>query len=161
MWSYAALAVTVAVAGGCSGLADPTECNDAITDQCAPLYTPTFQHVYDMTLAPHCGSGARSCHSEAGRAGGMSFGTIDEAYDALLTPGQDRVIPGDIHCSIMLIRTNSTDSSIQMPRGSSLSAAEKCSLVQWVAQGALRYSMPDAAMPDAAMPDAPIDAGIQ
>lgn len=137
MWSYVVLAVAVAGAG-CSSGADPTECNDATTATCNPLYTPTFDHVYTMTLQPHCGSDSRSCHSDSGMAGGMSFATIDQAYSALLEPGQDRVIPGDIHCSIMLIRVMSDDSSIQMPRGSSLPDAEKCSLIQWVDQGAQR-----------------------
>lgn len=138
MSSYVALAMTIVVTAGCSSGADPTECNDAITATCNPQYPPTFQNVYDFTLAPHCGSGARACHSDQGMAGGMSFATIDQAYAELLEPGQDRVIPGDIHCSIMLIRVMSDDNSIKMPRGSSLEPAEQCALIQWVDQGAQR-----------------------
>jgi hypothetical protein len=134
---FATLVVAVVIAG-CSGGDPPLECNTEITATCAPLYNPTFQNVYDMTLRPHCGSGARSCHSSDGNAGGMSFATIDEAYADLLADGEDRVIPGDIACSVMLIRTHSTQGGVQMPPGSQLPAAEKCSLVQWVAQGALR-----------------------
>jgi hypothetical protein len=98
--------------------------------------------------------------------GGMTFSTIDNAYGELLEPGQDRVIPGDPSCSIMIIRTHATDFSIKMPPGSSLPEAEKCALVQWVAQGASRTPVvydaapPDAAPPDAAPPDAAIDATI-
>jgi hypothetical protein len=138
MASYVALVMTLVVTAGCSSGADPTECNDATTAECAPQYPPTFQNVFDFTLSQHCGSGARSCHSDAGMAGGMSFATIDQAYAELLEAGQDRVIPGDIHCSIMLIRVMSDDSSIQMPRGSSLGDPEKCALIQWVDQGAQR-----------------------
>jgi hypothetical protein len=139
MWPTATLFVAAAVlAAGCPGEDPPLECNTQITATCAPLYTPTFDNVYNMTLRPHCGSGAISCHSDDGNAGDMSFATIDQAYAELLEVGADRVIPGDLACSIMLIRTHSTNGDIKMPPGSSLPAAEKCALVQWVAQGALR-----------------------
>ena len=161
MWSYATLVVAAVVVAGCSGGDPVLECNQQVTATCATLYEPTFDNVYNMTLKPHCGSGARSCHSDAGHAGDMSFATIDQAYSELLEAGQDRVIPGDIACSIMIIRTNSADFDIKMPPGSSLPAAEKCALVQWVAQGALREPAPfDAAPPDAAPSDAAIDATL-
>lgn len=155
------LAWAVAACGG----GDPDlECDTQVTAACAPLYPPTFDNVYTMTLAPHCGSGARSCHSDAGKKGGMTFATIDDAYAALTAAGQDRVIAGDPACSIMIIRTNTTRPTIQMPPGSQLGAAERCSLVQWVAGGALRTglpALPDAAVLDAAPADgAPPDAGV-
>src|SRR5512134_700571 len=81
MWLTATLFVAAALAG-CSGGDPPLECNMTVTPTCAPLYQPTFDNVYSMTLMPHCGSGTRSCHSDAGMKGGMSFQTIDQAYDA-------------------------------------------------------------------------------
>jgi hypothetical protein len=133
---WSPVVIAAALAAGCGQ--DPTlDCLIEVDTTCAPLYTPTFDNVYSMTLAPHCGSGARSCHSDAGQAGGMSFATIDQAYAELLEDGQDRVIPGDAACSIMIIRTQAS-SSIKMPPGSGLPAAEKCALLQWVANGAQR-----------------------
>lgn len=160
MWPTATLFVALVV-GACGGEDPPLECNTQVTTACAPLYPPTFENVYTMTLRPHCGAGARSCHSDSGMKGGMSFDTIDGAYDALLEPGQDRVIPSDPACSVMIIRTHATDFSIKMPPGSSLPAAELCALVQWVANGAERTPGAfDAAVPDASPADASIDATI-
>jgi hypothetical protein len=159
MWPTATLFVALVV-GGCGGDDPPLECNTQVSAACAPLYPPTFENVYSMTLVPKCGSGARSCHSDSGMKGGMTFSTIDNAYAALLEPGQDRVIPGDPSCSVMIIRTHSLDFSIKMPPGSSLQAPELCALVQWVANGAERTpGVPDAA-PDASPADASIDATI-
>jgi hypothetical protein len=160
MWPTATLFVALVV-GGCGGDDPPLECNTQVSAACAPLYPPTFENVYSMTLEPHCGAGARSCHSDSGMKGGMTFDTIDSAYAGLLEPGHDRVIPGDPACSVMIIRTHAPESSIQMPPGSPLPAAELCALVQWVANGAER--MPgaiDAALPDASLADASIDATI-
>jgi hypothetical protein len=136
MWPYA-LVLAVGL-GACSG-GDPTlECNTTVTASCTPLYPPTFDNVYSMTLAPHCGSEAAACHSDAGMKGGMTFSTIEHAYDELLEAGEDRVIPGDPSCSIMIIRTHASSASVKMPPGSTLPDAEKCALVQWVANGAER-----------------------
>jgi len=161
MWPTATLALALVVSA-CGGGTPPLECNTEVTETCATLYPPTFDNVYTMTLAPHCGSGARSCHSDAGMKGGMTFSTIDNAYASLLEPGRDRVIPGDPMCSVMIIRTHSPDFSVKMPPGSSLPAAEQCALVQWVAQGALRNPAEfDASPPDATPADAaPIDATL-
>jgi hypothetical protein len=157
MWPVATLLVAlVASTTACGGGEPILECNTTVTPACAPLYPPTFENVYTMTLRSDCGSGANSCHSDRGEAGGMSFATIDGAYAALLAPGEDRVIPGDPSCSIMIIRTHTSQSDIKMPPVSGLSEAERCALVQWVAEGALRTPVPppDAALPDAALPDA-------
>lgn len=100
---------------------------------CAPLYAPTFSNVYAMTLRDTCGSQRSSCHSAAGKQGGMSFEDPAHAYAALLA---GRVVPGDPGCSKMIVRTSSPGADYQMPPGDAMSEAERCALIQWVQSGA-------------------------
>jgi hypothetical protein len=123
MWIAAAL-----VLGGCP--AQPPECI-AVDTACAPLYVPTFDNVFAMTLEKKCGSAA--CHSRSTKAGGMSFEDPQHAYDALLA---GRVTSGDPGCSDMIVRTSSPGADYQMPPGSALIPSERCALIQWVAAGA-------------------------
>lgn len=90
-----------------------------------------------MTLRDTCGSQRESCHSAAGRQGGMSFEDQQHAFDALRA---GRVVPGNPGCSKMIVRTDSPGTSYQMPPGDPLSEAERCVLLQWVAGGALAGS---------------------
>jgi hypothetical protein len=134
--------VALALASGACGPGEedpPLECIDpatpALDTSCMPLYPPTFDNIYNMTLRPKCvGSG---CHGGGGQ-GGLGMSTIDGAYAELLEAEQLRVVPGDPACSEMIIRTTASEQAIKMPPGVSLLAAEKCALVQWVANGALR-----------------------
>ncbi len=125
MWIAAALML-----GGCP--ASPPDCLTVDT-ACAPLYVPTFDNVYSMTLRDDCGSARGACHSRTGQAGGMSFEDPQHAYDALLA---GRVTPGNPGCSEMIVRTESPGTDYQMPPGAALIPAERCALVQWVAAGA-------------------------
>jgi hypothetical protein len=134
MWIGFVVPLAVAAAA-CSD--DALACVD-VTTECAPLYPPTFDNVFANTLDVKCGSDSASCHSDSGMAGGMSFATIDGAHAELLEVGQARVIPGEPSCSLMIIRTHASDSSVLMPPGARLSEAERCALVQWVAGGAAR-----------------------
>lgn len=111
----------------------PPDCI-TVDPACAPLYTPTFTNVYNMTLKDTCGSQNVSCHSAAGLQGGMSFQDQQHAYQALRS---GRVVPGNPGCSKMIVRTSSLGADYQMPPGDSLSAAERCALIQWVQNGAL------------------------
>jgi hypothetical protein len=143
MSSRAVLLAAIAVAGcGPGGEDPPLDCIDpmtpAISTTCAPLYVPTFDNVYTMTLAPKCAGTGAACHSASGNKGEMTLSSIDRAYEELLEPEQTRVVPGDPACSEMIIRTTASDQSIKMPPGTSLSMPEKCALVQWVANGAQR-----------------------
>ena len=81
-----------------------------VDTSCSPLYAPTFDNIYTMMLRDTCGSQRSSCHSAAGRSGGMSFEDEQHAYDALLA---GRVVPGD-----------------------PLGPAERCALIQWIQAGA-------------------------
>jgi len=128
-WFAAALAA--ALLGGCATDAPPT-CVTVDTT-CAPLYAPTFDNVYTKTLRDTCGSARSSCHSAAGKQGGMSFEDEAHAYAALLA---GRVVPSDPGCSKMIVRTDSPGAGYQMPPGDPLSEPERCALIQWVQAGA-------------------------
>jgi len=137
------LAVLFGGLAGCTSDAMPA-CITVDTT-CAPLYMPTFDNIYTRTLRDSCGSQRSSCHSAAGRQGGMSFEDETQAFAALRA---GRVVPGDPGCSTMIVRTDSPGASYQMPPGDALSAAERCVLIQWVAAGALAGS---AAAPQGAL----------
>ncbi|MBC7977181.1 MAG: hypothetical protein H7138_19575 [Myxococcales bacterium] len=104
-----------------------------VDTSCAPLYPPTFENVYSMTLQTTCGSERSACHSAAGRAGGMSFEDPAHAYAALVN---GRVLPRDPACSQVIVRTSSVGEDYQMPPGDPMSEAERCALIQWVQRGA-------------------------
>lgn len=127
------LAVALATCGFAGCTSDPPPSCIAVDTACAPLYAPTFDDVYTRTLRDTCGSTRSSCHSAAGKQGGMSFEDEAHAY-AALTAG--RVVPGDPGCSKMIVRTDSPGAGYQMPPGDPLSEPERCALIQWVAAGA-------------------------
>jgi len=129
LWFVAVLAV--APPAGCTN--DPPPSCITVDTTCAPLYAPTFDNVYTMTLQNTCGSQRSSCHSAAGKQGGMSFEDPQHAYTALLA---GRVMPGNPGCSKMVVRTSSPGASYQMPPGDPLSPPERCALIQWIAAGA-------------------------
>lgn len=128
LWFVAALA-----AASLAGCTDPAPSCITVDTTCAPLYAPTFDNVYAMTLRDTCGSQRSSCHSAAGKQGGMSFEDKSHAYAALLA---GRVMPGNPGCSKMIVRTDSPGADYQMPPGDPLSEPERCALIQWVQAGA-------------------------
>jgi hypothetical protein len=125
------VAVLTAGLAGCTTDALPSCIT--IDTTCAPLYAPTFDNVYTRTLKNTCGSERSSCHSAAGKQGGMSFQDESHAYAALLA---GRVMPGDPGCSKMIVRTDSPGAAYQMPPGDPLPEPERCALIQWVQAGA-------------------------
>ena len=126
MW-LAALPLAFA---GCPG-EDPPRCV-TVEASCSPLYQPTFDNVFNMTLQTTCGGRLSACHA-AGGAGEMSLADPATAYAALL---DGRVTPGDPGCSEIIVRTGAPGKDYQMPPGSARGAPERCSLIQWVAAGA-------------------------
>ena len=126
MW----LAVLLAALAGCPEDGPPA-CVTVETS-CTPLYAPTFDNVFNNTLKGGCGSMIGSCHSASG-AGKMSLADPAAAYASLL---DGRVTPGDPGCSELIVRTDVSGKSYQMPPSTNLGAAERCSLIQWVAAGA-------------------------
>ena len=130
---FVVVAIACALAG-CPGEEQPPICITVDT-ACAPLYPPTFANVYANTLRPTCGATNGSCHSAAGKKGGLSFADEQTAYDGLLNT---RVKPGDPGCSEMVVRSSSPGTDYEMPPGGGLNVAARCALLQWVQAGAPR-----------------------
>jgi hypothetical protein len=124
------LAVLSAALAGCPD-SGPPSCVTVETS-CMPLYEPTFENVYNMTLRSGCGGGLDACHSAIGR-GKMSLADPVAAHASLL---DGRVEPGDPGCSEVIVRTDAPGEDYQMPPGVTLGAAERCSLILWVQAGA-------------------------
>jgi hypothetical protein len=127
------LFLSAILAAGCPGSEPPPACMTVDT-ACAPQYTGNFTEVYNRTITPDCGAGDGSCHSASGDSG-LSFATIDGAYDSLLAK---YVTPGDPSCSELIVRTSSPGKDYQMPQGAPLSEPEQCALRKWVEAGAPR-----------------------
>lgn len=128
------LVLTLLVAS-CGGDVSAPNCLQLEPD-CSPLYDPVFNQVFSNTLARSCGVGAGSCHAAAGAKGGLVLDDADIAHAQLML--NDRVIPGDAACSVLLKRLDHQTPSRVMPPGAKLSAAEICSVRKWIEAGAQR-----------------------
>lgn len=129
--------------GACSS--DDSSGFDCVQDldlSCAPQHDPpTFQAIFDNTLHPTCASGRGTCHTADAQMGGLVFEDIDQSYDLLLgnVDGRARVMPGDPSCSLIVERLEADTPATRMPPASQpLPAAERCTIEQWIAQGAQR-----------------------
>ena len=131
--------VALALLGGACADDDVLECVD-VSAECAPLYTPEFDEIFTRTLQPKCALEGGSCHSIDGARAGLVFEDADTSYDLLLgnLDGRARVVPGDISCSILTARVSTSSPGLVMPPRNPLSDAERCVLIQWVANGAQR-----------------------
>jgi hypothetical protein len=139
--------VIVALATACpqddGGEDEPLPCVDVDADACAPLYAPSWDNVFAMTLTPDCATGGLSCHASADAQGaeleGLFFADPDGARALLLDDRGDStfVVPGDASCSQLVIRLATDDTIRRMPPGTTLSAEEICSVAQWVQMGAM------------------------
>ena len=133
------LLATLLSASGCGQPAPSGECVSGLdVATCSPLYPPTFDDVYERTLAKTCALSGASCHAAEGQAGGLSFESADAAYDHLTGGEEPRVIAGDAACSPLVERIEATDEARVMPPGSPLSDAERCAVEQWIENGAKR-----------------------
>ena len=117
------------------------ECAE-LSSPCEPrLYPPTFEAVYQNTLAKTCAGGGSSCHSGDSPQAGLGFGDPDTAHAALLadsTSGRARVVPGDAACSELMVRLEHSEQSWGMPVGGQLPENERCSIITWIEEGAQR-----------------------
>jgi len=127
------LFAALAVALGSTGCGE--ECA-TVSTACDPLYSPSFDDVHARTLATSCATAGSACHGSEGGRSGLVLSEPEGAYRALVEAG--RVIPGDPGCSELVARIVSTDPDVQMPPGAPLSDAERCAIVQWIANGATR-----------------------
>lgn len=110
-----------------------------VSTSCEPLYEPTFDNVWQNTLVASCAVGS-TCHTSGGDRGGLSLDDADRAYAELLGDSGDdaRVLAGDPSCSALIRRIVTDDEGEAMPPGAPLSEAERCAVIQWVANGAKR-----------------------
>jgi hypothetical protein len=132
------------VATGCE--TDPRDplptCIAFDADACTPLYVPTFERVHSETLVPRCGVPGGFCHGEPegdGAVGGLFISDPAVTHAMLLGEGEfdPFVEPGDPSCSPLMVRLNVEDAALMMPPGEQpLPADERCSIAQWIAQGA-------------------------
>ncbi|MBM4356598.1 MAG: hypothetical protein FJ096_00655 [Deltaproteobacteria bacterium] len=124
----ASVLACLAPLGGCS-----PECVE-VADDCAPLYEPSFEQVFERTLLPTCAGGGSACHGTDGGRGGLVFAERGASHAALVDGGL--VLAGDPGCSELVKRLASDDPEVQMPPGSPLPASERCAIERWIAGGA-------------------------
>jgi hypothetical protein len=122
---------------------EPTKpvCLKRLTLDCAMTFAPKFESIFDNRLRPTCGAAGVSCHGSAGAQAGLVLDDIDQAYDSLLgldRANNARVIPNDPECSPLMMRLESDDPGTVMPVGSKLPEGERCSIRNWIANGAER-----------------------
>jgi hypothetical protein len=105
-----------------------------VSAECNPIVSPpTFDAIYSNILHGSCASGAGACHGRG--AGGLSMDTADAAFEGLSA----RLTPGDISCSPLVQRIESTDPVRRMPPGPTpLTEPQRCAIRQWIANGAER-----------------------
>ncbi len=122
-----------------SGCSDEPVCAE-VSAECAPLYEPTFENVFDITLSQRCAVAGGVCHAAEGAQAGIVFVDIDDSYDLLTGGAGGRVLvdPAALGCGTLLSRVAADDPARTMPPNAPLSEAERCSIIQWVAAGAVR-----------------------
>ncbi|MBP9087713.1 MAG: hypothetical protein KBG15_16440 [Kofleriaceae bacterium] len=118
---------------GCSDF--PPTCI-TLAPTCQPLYPPTFENVYNNTIAKKCGGDSTSCHSREGMRGGLDLTDRATAFAALTSGSSRRAVAGDAACSGLIVRISSTGHAWSMPPEAPLGEAERCALEQWVQNGA-------------------------
>ncbi|MEM7159069.1 MAG: hypothetical protein AAF799_39900 [Myxococcota bacterium] len=120
--------------------AAPSNCVERDATACTPLYEPTWDRVFSETLQPSCGVPGGACHGDStaiGASGGFLITDMDATHDMLLNGGW--VEAGDEQCSPLMFRLDTDETSLLMPPGSQpLDENERCSVAQWIAQGANR-----------------------
>jgi hypothetical protein len=122
--------------------APTSACVPGLSTDCSPLYDPpTFSVIFDKILLPTCAQGMGTCHTAAGAKGGIVMEDADDTYERLLglVDQRARVEPGDPACSLLVRRLEAPSAEERMPPGPTpLSAAERCTIVLWIANGAAR-----------------------
>ncbi len=112
----------------------PPACTTVDATTCHELYPPTWDNVYANTIAMSCGADRSSCHSDAGKSGGITFADKATSYTELLN---GRVKPGNAGCSLLVVRIEGVGTDYQMPKGDPLGAPERCAIAKWVEMGGL------------------------
>lgn len=138
----------------CNGDDDPDEassddasalpdCINFDTAGCDLLYEPTFDNVYAQTLLPTCATMTASCHSDAQSPGAVDHdlffaGAADSHMRLLQDRGDETFVrANDPSCGVLSVRLRTDDEVLRMPSGSMLLDTEICSVLTWIANGAL------------------------
>ena len=120
------------------------QCVDVETGECAMLYQPTWDNVFQQTLQPRCSTGQGACHGNPdanGARNGLVLSDPDEAYSILLGEGMGTafVEPGNPACSPLVVRLDTDDPLLRMPpAGNPLDERERCAIRRWISDGAAR-----------------------
>ena len=118
--------------------AAPMRCVERDASACTPLYEPTWDRVFSETIQPSCGVPGGACHGDStaiGASGGFLVTDMDATHAMLLDGGW--VEAGDEQCSELMFRLDTDDNSFLMPPGTQpLADNERCSVAQWIAEGA-------------------------
>ena len=135
---------TVLACGDDGGNAPAPECLPELPRDCNIVWQ-NYDAIWDNAFSS-CGSATTGgfCHGAEGQMAGLLMSDKDTAYDSLLggNDGRARVIPGDPECSTLVQRIESEDAAFQMPPGGRMTAPQRCSIIQWIAQGANRDDPP-------------------
>ncbi len=125
---------------GCGDDPGAPRCVEIAEQPCDDLYPPTWENVYTNTLAAKCATAGGACHGSptaSGAGGGLYFDTLEDSHQRLLDGGW--IEPQDAVCSPVVVRLETDDDSLRMPPGSTpLDTRERCSIRNWIAQGAER-----------------------
>ncbi len=120
------------------------ECVSFDVDGCAPLFSPTFDEIHTRLLVPQCTGGGSACHFDGESLGaaehGLALLDADGAHALLLEDRGDAtfVTAGDASCSPLFVRLVVEGDRRSMPPGAPLAEGERCTIAQWIEQGALR-----------------------
>jgi hypothetical protein len=109
----------------------------SLASACEPAYPPTFDNVYNQTIAPKCGGDGNACHSVKGMRGGLVMNNQAAAFANLLAGGNRRVVANDAACSGMVVRLSGHGHAWVMPPEHPLSEAEQCAVRMWIQNGAI------------------------
>lgn len=114
-------------------------------DECAPLYQPTFDNLFEQTLSDGCAPQGDSCHTHPDASGarpnGLVFSDADTAHAALMGQSEGRpfVDEDDASCSLLVVRVAVDDEDFRMPPGESpVDDKVVCAIAQWIEAGAER-----------------------
>jgi len=140
----------------------PPSCVDqALAEQfiqeCTPLYEPTWANVYEFEFKPHttmqaqsgCGQPGLACHGQGEQDGqivwgegahtGLGFvGDAAQTHALLLNSQPPFIDPLNLSCSPLVVRMQTEDNNYWMPPGpQTYDSRRRCSMLRWIAQGAL------------------------
>ncbi len=122
--------------------AETATCAPPLVADCAPLYEPTYDNLFERTFNPTCGVGGSSCHQSGGDGtkGGLTFDNPERTYKTLLDASRSwrLVDTSKPECSKVVYKITSHDMHVVMPPGRPLVLAEQCVIEKWIQKGAPR-----------------------